>query len=141
MVKDFIYFLNYNNIIKYCWYKYSGFNLSPIYGGESKKTGTIEFRHMKGNTDIQNILNWINLIVSLKITAKKHHYEAIEHLLLRMNTTSEYHWLAEETFKTSSTLITSQPTFKQDVEMCIAQTKKVFLKSTPSTLILPIKGL
>lgn len=112
------------------WYKYFGFNMSPIFGGESSKIGTIEFRHMKGTTDPDYIIDWVNLIVSLKITAKKMNYNVLMEHLRTMNTTSGYYWLADHTFKDFKEHIVNQPTFKHDVEFCIATTKAVFLEHT-----------
>lgn len=115
------------NIIYDVWYKYLGFNLSPIWGGESKKFGTIEFRHMSGTTDTARIISWINLIVSLKISAKRLSPKVLIEKLRSMNTTSSYYWLVKEVFKEFSPLLTNQPTFKQDVENCVTVAKLVFL--------------
>ena len=53
------------------WSKYLALNLLPLYGGDGvTRHGTIEFRHMKGNNNIPFILNWCNVIVRLKKTAK-----------------------------------------------------------------------
>jgi hypothetical protein len=128
LVKEFVGMLDCG-IIHPQWYKYYGFNLSPIFGGESSMIGTIEFRHMAGTTNIKHMINWINLIVSLKISAKKMSSAEIETHIKTMNTTSGYYWLAREVFKEYSGLITEQPTFKQDVELCIAGSKQVFLSN------------
>lgn len=123
------YIPNENN----SWYKYFGFNLSPIYGGESTRIGTIEFRHMCGTTDIKWIINWINLIVSLKISAKNMKYAEIVQHLETMNTTSGYYWLVKTVFKDFANLISTQPTFKEDVESSISRAKQVFLKEDNTT--------
>ena len=127
VVKAFVKALT-SGYIEHQWFKYFGFNLSPIFGGESKPLGTIEFRHMKGNHDIPYIVNWINLIVSLKLLAKKMPWAEIEEHIKVMNTTSGYYWLAEQIFGQFSPLITEQPTFKQDVEECISMAKTIFFE-------------
>lgn len=109
------------------WYKYTALNLCPIWGGESKKYGTVEFRHMEGCTDPNKILEWVNIIVLLKIAAKKISLSDIAKYLVTMNTSSAYWWLAEEVFGKWSHYITNQKTFKDDVESCITQTKSIFL--------------
>lgn len=55
------------------WCKYHGLNLLPLVGepGSSDRIGTIEFRQMAGTNVIQYILDWCNLIVSMKLAAKK----------------------------------------------------------------------
>jgi hypothetical protein len=93
---------------------------------------------MEGTTDIEYIINWINLIVSLKIAAKKMSYKEIENLLGTMNTTSGYYWLADNVFKEYQGFIINQPTFKQDVEMCISKTKSIFLAPAKGTEVLLI---
>jgi hypothetical protein len=131
IAKQFVDCLSVGTIIP-VWFKYYGFNLSPIFGGESSPIGTIEFRHMKGTTDIEWIINWINLIVSLKISAKSMKLEDIEKYLATMNTTSAYYWLADHVFKQFAPYITKQTTFKEDVEHCITIAKTVF-KGNEST--------
>ena len=127
IVKEFMACLD-ENIFLPKWYKYFGFNISPLFGGESQPLGTIEFRHMEGSTDIPRILNWINLIVSLKISAKKLTYNEICEHIKTMNTTSGYYWLAEQVFKDHTKLITTQPTFKDDVEHCITIAKDILFR-------------
>jgi Putative amidoligase enzyme. len=55
------------------WCKYHGLNLLPLMGepGSSNKYGTLEFRHMIGNNNVEYIMDWCNIILSLKLAAKK----------------------------------------------------------------------
>lgn len=124
------YINNGNDLTMLNWWKYLGLNISPLWGGESKhKLGTIEFRQMAGTTNISAIIEWINLIVSLKIAAKRFKKETVRHLLETMNTTSAYYDLAGQVFGEYQKYIIEQPTFKLDVEECISITKKaVFAK-------------
>jgi hypothetical protein len=108
------------------WYKYMALNLCPIFGGESSKIGTAEFRHMVGTLDKETILNWCNLIIALKIAAKKMKLEDVEKHLKTMLTTSGYAWFTKEVFGDFSTLITNQPSFVEDIESCITKTKYTF---------------
>ena len=110
------------------WYKYHGLNISPIFGGESSKLGTIEFRHLRGTKDIGLILLWINLIVSLKIAAKRLDVVHLEQLALHINDVSDYNNLSDRVFQVHSNAIKNQPTFKEDMEMCIAQLKYCLFK-------------
>lgn len=128
IVKQFLKRLNEGFFLP-TWYKYHGFNLAPLFGGDtSDSIGTIEFRHMEGTTDVAYILNWINLIVSLKISAKKMKTSEIMEHIQNMNTTSGYYWLAENVFKEYAPLLTKQPTFKDDVEHCITMAKLITFK-------------
>lgn len=109
------------------WYKYFALNLSPIFGGQSKKVGTIEFRHLGGCSDVPKIISWVNLITSLKSAAIKIPMETILTHLETMNTSSAYWWLAKEVFGKLSKVITDQDSFKEDIESCITQTKYLVL--------------
>lgn len=111
------------------WKKYSALNLCPIWGGDGSKTlGTVEFRHMRGTGDIESIINWVNLIARLKLAAKKMPLEEIKDHIKVMNTTSGYYWLVTEVFGQWASLLTDQPTFKEDVESCIARAKFAITK-------------
>lgn len=126
---------------KFCeeWYKYFGLNLSPIYGGESSKIGTVEFRHLRGTKEIGLILLWVNLIVSLKRAAKRMDIAHLKQRIINMNTTSDYNVLVDEVFYEHTHTLKEQPTFKEDVEMCIAQLKYCMdIKNTNIEIEIPI---
>lgn len=126
LVSAFLFHLKLKEISNFSWNKYFSLNLSPIFGGESKhKLGTIEFRHMEGTMDIKRIINWINLIVSLKISAKNIKRQDLLFMLKHLNTSSEYKLLAKSVFKSWQNDILNQPTFKEDVESCITCLKNI----------------
>ena len=109
------------------WHKYFALNLCPIWGQpeESGRIGTVEFRHMVGTTNVEHIIEWINLIVSLKISAKKFDTEDLISSLRSMNGTSSYNHLVREVFKQWSIHLTAQEYFKEDVEHGILVAKSV----------------
>ncbi len=108
------------------WYKYLGFNVCPIIGSDgSGVQGTVEFRHMEGTTDPKYIINWINLIVSLKLASKRFNLETMKGILLTMNADSSYISLTQSIFGEFANLLLQQPTFKRDIESCITATKKL----------------
>lgn len=82
------------------WHKYTGFNLKPI-----RTKGTIEFRHMRGNLDVDNITSWINLILRLRNYAKANRFADIKKTVLSLNTTSEYLMFVREIFREDSDLV------------------------------------
>ena len=125
-VAAFLERLNIGELGSLSWYKYFALNLSPIFGGESKhKLGTVEFRHMEATMDVGRIINWINFIVSLKISAKSIKKIELLSMIKHLNTSSEYRVLARSVFKNWSNQILDQPTFKDDVESCITSLKHV----------------
>lgn len=116
-------FLDALDMVSWKWYKYSALNLSPIWGGESTKIGTVEFRHMHGSTDVEEIVNWCNIITSIKRAAQKFEQEEILAHIRTMNTTSGYYWLVKEVFGRWSKMLTRLPEFQEDTEDCITNLK------------------
>ena len=102
------------------WYKYMGLNISPIWGGESSRIGTVEFRQLHGTLSVEEIIQWCNLITALKRAAQEFDQEELLAHIRTMNTTSGYGWLVKEVFGKHSRLLTDQPTFVSDVEECIS---------------------
>ena len=108
------------------WYKYYGLNLCPIFGFDgSSKQGTVEFRHHKGSIDTKEIINWINLITSLKQASKRIDLATILGMLLEMNSDSSYISLTQSIFGKYADKILNLPTFKDDIEGCITSTKQI----------------
>lgn len=107
------------------WNKYSGLNLCPIWDRRNGKgaIGTVEFRQLEGTTDVERIINWINLIVSLKISSKMLSKEGLIKKIEEMNTSSDYYNLCDFVFREWSPQIRGQETFKEDVESCITRAK------------------
>ena len=99
---------------------------------------------MVPDLNIPRIINWVNLIVSLKLTAKTMPLATLLELVTNMNTDSSYHTLANVVFRDWSHLITNQPTFKGDVESCVTRTKPNLVQSgylTPSPETFLVMGI
>lgn len=73
MVQDVLKQCSNNALDTIHWCKYHGLNLLPLVGeeGSSQRYGTIEFRQMAGTNSVETIIDWCNLIVCLKLAAKK----------------------------------------------------------------------
>lgn len=78
------------------------FNIFPKYSGlhffPDLILGTVEFRHMAGNTNSDYINTWIQIVTSLVQTAKEMSYEALVEQLNNMYCDSSYWLLAKHTF-------------------------------------------
>lgn len=76
------------------WCKYYGLNLLPLVGesGSSERIGTVEFRHMIGNNDVEYIMSWCNLILRLKLAAKQLDEEFI-YDALKSNQTADIYFI------------------------------------------------
>jgi hypothetical protein len=110
------------------WNKYLALNLLPIWGDvkeNSKKYGTIEFRHHTGSTKVEDIILWCNLIVSLKNKALSVSQEELYELVRTMNTSSSYYGLAHDTFSDWDKVILDSPLFKEEAESCISKVKYI----------------
>jgi len=119
------------------WYKYSALNLSTILGDENEgcsKYGTVEFRHHKGCLDRKKIMQWCNVIVSLKKASIDIPMSEVESLLLHMNTTSTYINLTERVFTMWRGCILECKTFKEDVESGITLAKGLFMSPKTRTI-------
>jgi len=75
------------------WKKYTGLNLTPLKG-----FGTIEFRQLGGTANVPKIIEWLNLILSIKDYAITHSYEDIQSRILELNTTSMYDVFTRDVF-------------------------------------------
>ena len=85
---------NLNDIAE-VWQKYSGLNLRPI-----ASLGTVEYRHLRGNRDVDYILNWIDIILSIHKTASLISFNDLFRLIRTLNTTSAYIEFMEYVFPT-----------------------------------------
>ncbi len=79
------------------WSKYSGLNIVPL-----KHLGSIEFRHMHGNRDVEYILRWINIIQRITIYAVRMEFLDLFNELRTLNTTSGYEALVMRVFEEDS---------------------------------------
>jgi len=81
------------SLIPDLWKKYTGLNLTPLKG-----FGTIEFRQLGGTANVPKIIEWLNLILSIKDYAITHSYEDIQSRILELNTTSMYDVFTRDVF-------------------------------------------
>ena len=113
------------------WRKYTGLNLGPIAGSSdgSKPLGTVEFRQLHGTTDVKEIIDWCNIIASIKRAAQTIPLDEMISHIRTMKTTSGYAWLVKEVFGKYSRRLTSQKSFTTDVENSISLLKVTLASS------------
>jgi len=75
------------------WQKYTALNLLPL-----AELGTVEFRHMHGTANIEQINTWVQAIDCLKQATKKKAFEEWLSQVTTLNTTSEYGMFLLELF-------------------------------------------
>lgn len=115
----------YNNLTTH-WKKYTGMNMLPI-----RKKGTIEFRHMGGTLDIKLLMDWINLILSIKKYAIKTPAEKVFNYIKELNTNSNYNAFALEVFGKYADLF-AEPLFNSRIEEGIIAIKQCLVQSNRS---------
>lgn len=67
------------------WTKYTAFNVLPV-----SSKGTVEFRHLHGTNNKEEIINWVNLILYLKLYVKKNSLDKLLQHILEIENSSEY---------------------------------------------------
>jgi hypothetical protein len=109
--------LFHQNTLNLSWSKYTALNLCPIF-----EKGTIEFRHLHGTKDVEEIVNWINLLLCLKKMALMKSPEYIWEKVKNLNTTSQYHEFANEVFGHWISQL-EEKNLIQDMSSCITYVK------------------
>lgn len=109
--------LFHENRLSIQWTKYTALNLLPIF-----EKGTIEFRHLHGTKNIEEIIGWINLILCLKKMALRNEPKVIWEKIETLNTLSQYHAFASEVFGEFITHLDSS-TLEKDIAKCCTYIK------------------
>ena len=91
----------------YTLQKYSALNPRPILyndhaGGlgtsENNGKGTVEFRHLGGTYNLSQIIQWLNIILSLQAASRRYSPDYIEEKITEMSTRTEYVQFQEDIF-------------------------------------------
>lgn len=110
-------------VLSFPWQKYTAMNAVPIW-----EKGTLEFRHLSGTRNIERIITWINLLLSLKVFALQKSPEYIWDRILSLNTNSEYRIFGEEVFKTHLLTLWNN-NFNKNISECISYIKESCLEN------------
>ena len=73
--------------------RYMGMNLAALH-----EFGTVEFRQLNGTRDRIKVINWINTLLALRLSALKFETKQLIDQILELNTTSQYRTFAINTF-------------------------------------------
>jgi hypothetical protein len=111
--------LSFNTIATH-FMKYSGLNVFPDEG----KLGTVEFRHMAGNYNVDYINDWVQIITHLVQYAQKQDYLQLLQDIKDMRSNSEYWTLFKAIFRDYSKAL-NYSTFNRDVEEGITFVKLI----------------
>ena len=89
------------------WQKYSALNPRPILyndhasgPGEPMDSGkgTVEFRHLGGTYNLAQIIQWLNIVLSLQAASRHYSSDYIEERITEMGTRTEYVAFQEDIF-------------------------------------------
>ena len=91
----------------YTWQKYSALNPRPILYNDhalgpgdtlDNGKGTVEFRHLGGTSSLAQIIQWLNIILSLQAASRRYSSDYIEEKITEMGTRTEYVDFQEDIF-------------------------------------------
>jgi len=103
------------------WNKYCGLNLLPLFANNvTQGYGTVEFRHLYGTKDINEILMWINDIMCLRKFACEISKDDLLVAVKEMNTTSSYMSMYSQVFAKGRRILSN----KKDFEECVSNIKR-----------------
>ena len=103
------------------WQKYCGLNLLPLFANNiTQGYGTIEFRHLYGTNNQQEVLEWINDILCLRKFACEISKDDLLATIKEMNTTSSYLSMYSQVFAKGRRLLNH----KKDFEECVSNIKR-----------------
>lgn len=112
---DLIYHMTPN------WKKYCAINLLPLVpNNDTGCYGTIEFRHLYGTSDPQELMKWINDILCLRQWAMTFETKWLIEQIKTMNSTSQYLGLYNQVFEKGRKILTN----RLDFEECISDIKR-----------------
>lgn len=104
--------------------RYSALNLAAL-----AKFGTLEFRHMPGTNDTKKIMNWLNILLSLRLFGLKHDAHAhILNKIVALNTNSQYAQFVESIFGDLTALLDTR-TLLEDMERNVMDVKTSLLNA------------
>lgn len=106
------------------WSKYTGLNLCPLQG-----YGTIEFRHLRGTSDLPTIMNWLRLLYRLYSFATNTSTKDLEDLIQTISNTDGYSNLCQLVFNNDAVLLTNQPNYQKKMAEDIA-ISKLFMQTS-----------
>ena len=102
------------------WHKYCGINLLPLTDNNGRRGyGTVEFRHLYGTDNSQEVLEWIDNILCLRKAALEISLDEVIAEIKSMNTTSSYLSLFSRVFPKQKVRASNK-----DFEECISNIKR-----------------
>lgn len=135
------------------WQKYSAFNPRPIVvndhssaGGPGSGKGTIEFRHLEGTYDLNKVINWLNLILSLQNASRNISLDDLRDRIMGIENRTQYLNILSFTFGPYANLLRPRGNFRDILYSSVAFAKECFsplidLKSLVSTASIRTTGL
>lgn len=112
----------FHNLL-HSWKKYTSLNIIPL-----QKLGTLEFRHMGGTMDLDLLMNWINILLSLRRYAENSTAEKIMSHIENLNTNSNYTGFMEEVFGQYAHVF-NEPLFSSRIEEGVTQIKECIVSA------------
>lgn len=116
------------------WKKYTGLNILPI-----TTLGTLEFRHMSGTIKPGLLVEWINLLLSLKQFAKRQQtFIELRDSICELNTNSQYEKMLRDVFGELHRVFPAQLLVDQMESGVMAVKTSLLGRDTPTPLTLDV---
>lgn len=103
--------------------RYLGLNLDSI-----RKFGSLEFRHLHGTRNIKTIVDWINLLLRLKLYVMEKDVDTIKKEVNALNTESNYQAFLAKVFKKDVYLL-DQSRLQADLETNVSSVKNAIYEN------------
>lgn len=105
------------------WQKYTALNLLPL-----RDKGTLEFRHLRGTCDVKEIINWLNIVLSIVKYGVSHSYDDVSKIIMDMNTVSNYDQFMREVFGEHAELLTRYSNCQRLLSQGVVDSKLMLMK-------------
>lgn len=115
--------LNNHGQVTRNWVKYTALNFQPL-----REKGTMEFRHLRGTCNVEEIVIWINLITAIVKYGESHGYDAVSKLIMAMNTVSNYEAFVRDVFGEYYYVLTKAPNYQMLLSEGVVDSKLMLIK-------------
>lgn len=117
-----IYYNNNRDDLQYIvdyWHKYTAFNLKPLIS-----QGTVEFRHLHGTNNLEEIKQWFYSVLALiSFAEKQKDSETLLKTICDLNTNSQYEMFGVQVFGEQFQVVYNPFLYSKDLEHCIKAIK------------------
>lgn len=117
------------------WYKYSAFNLLPL-----AQHGTLEARHMHGTFDLNKVVVWVRMLVSLVDYCAAQDWKALRNFIQQCGPSTDYQQLLRDIFGADAEFLKYQ-SYDKDIESALGSVMTAFTSSVTTRALLELRDV